>query len=442
MCNVIPKVVLCAWELDALKRFCFLAALAAGMCSFAPGFAEENDRPANLRLADFQFGPENRWTFSHIREVLPTVNIPHDGRRTKWLEQSPFSMDDFAVEFQGRRQKIDEIAEHQFIDGLAVLKDGKIVVEKYYGELTENRPHLMMSVSKSVVGLVAARLEELGVIDFSKPVAEYVPALTAGGWGPDSLRTLLDMRDGADYTEEYENLNSTVRQQDCAVGWTDADYCSEDGPQGGYEFFTTVGRSEENLGKFVYKSGSTDVIGWVLEEATGVPLAQLISDHIWQPMGAEFDANITVDSSGFVLADGGMSATLRDLARVGQLVVDNGKAFGQQVVPEAFIQDLHAQAADPDWPYAADEQEGPYYRSFWWGRGNVEKDIRGLGVHGQLLHIAPNAGIVVVIFSSWPRADGDGQSHGWDQLYELGNALVEKFRYVSESAVGTNQASN
>jgi len=308
--------------------------------------AEQSGRPDELRLANFQFGPNNRWAFSHVREVMPTVNIAHDNRRILELEISPHARDDFSVGFQGKSQRLDDIAEHQYIDGILILKDGKIVVEKYYGHLTVDRPHLMMSVTKSVLGLLAGKLAADGLIDLSLPVADYVPALASSGWGPDSLRTLLDMRDGADYTEDYEDMSSTVRLQDCAVGWTDADYCPDDGPRGGYAFYPTVGRNEDNLGKFIYKSGSTDVMGWVLEEATGEPLAQLISRYIWQAMGAEYDANITVDESGFVLGDGGMNATLRDMGRLGLLVL----------------------------------------------------------------------------------ADGDGETVGWDPSYELGAALVERFR--------------
>jgi hypothetical protein len=408
-----------------VKALSFVISLLIGSTSGA----EQSGRPDDLRLANFQFGPNNRWAFSHIREVLPTVNIPHDNRRILLLERSRHAVDDFSIRFEGRNQRLAEIAENQYIDGILILKDGKIIVENYYGHLTADRPHLMMSVSKSVVGLLVGKLAAQGVIDLSKSVADYVPALASSGWGPDSLRTLLDMRDGADYTEVYADMNSTVRLQDCAVGWTDADYCPSDWSRGGYEFFPTVGRNDDNLGKFVYKSGTTDVMGWVLEEATGEPLAQLISKYIWQPMGAEFDANITVDESGFVLADGGMNATLRDMGRVGLLVLADGKAFGEQIVPAAFIEDLHQQPGDPEWPYSDEPEDwAPYYRSFWWGQGNGKGGIMGLGVHGQYLHVAPEAGMVIAIFSSWPRADGDGKTDSWGTLYELGVALVEKFR--------------
>ena len=405
-----------------------LATLLAGLHFQTAAIAEQSGRPENLTLEAFQFGPVNRWTFSHMREVLPTVNIPRDPNRILPLRNSDDLVSDFSIAFQGRDQSIDEIAAHQYIDGLLILKGDEILFEKYYGHLTEDRPHLMNSVSKSVVGLVAGKLAARGVIDLDRPVSHYVPALADSGWGPDSLQTVLDMRDGSDYTEDYPDFTTTFRIQDCAIGWTDADYCPENGPRGLYEFLPTIGRNEDKLGKFSYRSGSTDVIGWVLEAATGQPLAELISEHVWAPMGAEFDANITVDEGGFVLADHGMSSTLRDLGRVGLLVLNNGKASGNQVVPAAFVEDIISQEGDPYWPYAADQGFDPYYRSFWWGEGNAGGDVSGYGIHGQFVRVVPEARIVIAMYSTWPRADGDGVTHGWDLSAELMESLIDEFR--------------
>ena len=401
-----------------------LTVLAMGATS---SIAEQSGRPENLTLENFQFGPVNRWSFSHMREVIPTVNIPRDADRFLPLVESNDRVSDFSVEFQGREQSIDEIASHQYIDGLLVLRSDEILFEKYYGHLTEDRPHLMNSISKSVVGLVAGKLAAQGVIDLDKSVSDYVPELANSGYAPDSLQTVLDMKDGSDYTEDYPDFTTTFRIQDCAIGWTDADYCPEDGPVGLYEFLPTIERNESKLGKFSYRSGSTNVIGWALEAATGQPLAELISEHVWQPMGAEFDANITVDEGGMVLADHGMSSTLRDLGRVGLLVLNDGKAFGKEVIPATFIEDLFEQEGDPYWPYESGDLQ-PYYRSFWWGEGNADGDIAGYGIHGQHLRVAPEAGLVIVIYSTWPRADGDGETHGWDASAELLDAIIAEFR--------------
>jgi len=411
-----------------MKTVAVLVSLLTGVFVCSTGLAEKSGRPEDMPLDEFQFGPYNRWTFSHMREVQPTVNIGRDPGRFLPLTESDERVSDFSVVFQGREQAIDEIADHQFIDGLLVLRGGEILFEKYYGHLTAERPHLLNSISKSVVGLVAGKLAQQGVIDLDKPVSHYVPALADSGWGPDSLQTVLDMRDGSAYTEDYEDFSTSFRLQDCAIGWTRADYCPDDGPRGLDEFLKSIGRDETRLGKFSYRSGSTDVIGWVLEEASGRSLAALVSEYLWKPMGAEFDANITVDESGLVLADHGMSATLRDLGRVGLLVLNHGKAFGQQVVPAAFIEDIIDHPADPSWPYPAPEGFEPYYRSFWWGEGNAGRDVSGYGIHGQFVRVAPEAGLVITMYSTWPRADGDGVSHGWDPSAELIEAIIEKFR--------------
>jgi hypothetical protein len=411
-----------------MKKSALLIGLLLGLVSASSGLAGEGGRPTSLTLSNFQFGPENRWSFSHIREVVPTVNIAHDGDRVLALPRSSEYVSDFSVELDGRMQTIDEIASARYFDGLLVLKDGEIVFEKYYGHLTEELPHLMNSVSKSVVSLVAGKLEGEGLIDLSKPVSHYVPALAASGWGRDSLQTVLDMRDGADYTEDYPDFSTTFRLQDCAIGWTDADYCPDDGPRGLYEFLPTIGRDDANFGKFGYKSGSTDVLGWVLEAAAGKPLAQLISEHVWKPMGAEFDANISVDQGGMVLADHGMSSTLRDLGRFGLLMINNGQALGRQVVPAGYVEDIFMQPGDPTWPYESPDYLKPFYRSFWWGNGTEEHDLSGYGIHGQTVRVSPEAGIVIANYSTWPRADGDGTTRFWALNDALMDALVARFR--------------
>lgn len=397
-------------------------------CTILATAIANSAKPDNLTLSNFQFGPVNRWSFSHLREVLPTANIAHDRERVLDLERSEREIHDFTIHFNGREQGINDIVKSQYIDGLLVLKDGEILFEKYYGHLTDSKPHLMNSISKSIVGLLAGKLAGDGVIDLSQTVAHYVPALKDSGWGPDSLQTVLDMEDGSDYTEDYPDFTTTFRLQDCSVGWTDADYCPSDAPRGGYAYFPTIGRDEAKLGKFSYRSGSTDAIGWVLEAATGQPLAELISTYIWQPMGAEFDAYITVDSSGFALADHGMNSTLRDLGRVGLLVANKGSALGQQVVPADFIEDMHVHPGDPNWPYAAAEDLEPYYRSFWWGKGDEGRELSGLGIHGQTLHVAPDDGIVIALYSTWPRADGEEGQQFWDMNEQLMDGLVAKFR--------------
>ena len=127
---------------SGFKAFGVLTILAAGLVGQSHSIAEQSGRPDNLTLENFQFGPVNRWSFSHMREVIPTVNIPRDADRFLPLRKSDDLVTDFSVVFQEREQSIDQIASGQYIDGLLILRGDEILFEKYYGYLREDRPHL------------------------------------------------------------------------------------------------------------------------------------------------------------------------------------------------------------------------------------------------------------------------------------------------------------
>jgi hypothetical protein len=304
-----------------------------------------------------------------------------------------------------------------YVDGVLVLQDGRAVLERYAGTLTPERPHLLWSVSKTITALVAASVAADGLVDLDRPVAHYVPELADSGWGPDPLRALLDMRDGSAWTEDYAAPDSTVRRQDCSDGLLEGPDCEGIPVVGNYRFLPSVPRDPARAGTFAYKSGTTDVVAWVLEAATGRRFADLVSERLWKPIGAERDASITVDVSGFTLASGGISATLRDVGRVGRLLLDRGRVGNRQVVPAAWIDDLVAQDAGTPW-----------YRSFVWGLGDGRGTFQARGVHGQFVHVAPASGTVIALLSSWPDADGGAEGVGESETIALLAALERAVR--------------
>jgi CubicO group peptidase (beta-lactamase class C family) len=182
---------------------------------------------------------------------------------------------------------------------------------------------------------------------------------------------------------------------------------------GNYKFLPTVGIDKSRQGKFVYKSGTTDVMAWVLEAATGQRFADLVSERVWKPIGAEQSAGITVDVSGFTLASGGMFATLRDTARIGQLIINRGKVGNRQVIPELWIDDIFDQKGDATLPHLSTESIDPYYRSFVWGVGDGQGTVLARGVHGQFIYVSPSTGMVIAMYSSWPNADGGSPDVGF-----------------------------
>ena len=161
----------------------------------------------------------------------------------------------------------------------------------------------------------------------------------------------------------------------------------------------------------------------MLEAATGERFADLVSERLWKPMGAERSAHITVDVGGFTLASGGMSATLRDSARIGQLMLDRGRAGDEQVVPAEWIDDIfdHKVAINPA-VEAVSPHTGPvvpFYRSFVWGFGDSEGTVYAEGVHGQFIFVSSSTNTVIAMFSSWPNADGGAPGVGHDEAMAL-----------------------
>jgi CubicO group peptidase (beta-lactamase class C family) len=403
----------------------FILSTTALCCLITGAVSAEvaDQRPPGLTGETWQFGPLNRWAYTHIREILPTKEIPNDIDRVIPIPGIEQAASDLSIRIDGDSLQLSEAMKRQYVDGILVIRDGRAIVEVYDGTLTAERTHLLWSVSKTVTGLTAASVAADGLIDLEKTVGYYVPELADSGWGGDRLRDMLDMRDSSDWTEDYDAPDSTVRRQDCADGLLTGEMCADTEVIGNYAFLPAVGHDPARKGVFEYKSGTTDVMAWVLEAATGQRFADLVSARIWKPIGAERSAGITVDVSGFTLASGGMFTTLRDIGRIGLLMVNRGKAGERQVVPAAWMDDIFEQPGDPDWTRFQLSDSEPYYRSFVWGSGDGRGTVSARGVHGQYIYVSPSSNIVIAMFSSWPNADGGAPGVGHEGAFAILQAV-------------------
>jgi len=402
-----------------------LVILLAVLCCIDAAAETADQRPPGITGETWQFGPFNRWAYTHIREILPTKVILNASRQVQAIPGLDDAAKDLSIELDGKVVQLSAAMKSQYVDGILVIRDGKAIAELYDGTLTAERTHLMWSVSKTVTGLTAASVAADGLIDLDKTVADYVPELAATGWGQDTLRDILDMRDSSNWTEDYDAPDSTVRRQDCADGLLTGEICSDTKVVGNYVFLPNVGHDASRKGKFNYKSGTTDVMAWVLEAATGQRFADLVSERVWKPIGAEQSAGITVDVSGFTLASGGMFATLRDIARVGLLMINRGKVGETQVIPAAWMDDIFEQPGDPEWSGFSLPGAEPYYRSFVWGVGDGLGTVNAEGVHGQFIYVSPFTNTVIAMFSSWPNASGGAPGVGHEATFAIIQA-VEK----------------
>jgi CubicO group peptidase (beta-lactamase class C family) len=362
-----------------------------------------------VTLDNWQTAPFNRWAFRHMREVIPSHRIPRGEGPPRPLVAAadPPVLDDVAVAaVDGRSTTFGAILDETFTDALLVMHRGLVVLERYATGMGPDTPHLLMSISKSIVGCVTGILAGRGVIDPGEPITTYVPEAEGSGYEEATVRHLLDMRTGVAFSEEYTNPDAEVRQMERHMGWRSP---ADEPPMGAYRYLTALARDTDHGGGFVYRSADTDMLGWVCERAADTRMADLISELIWRPMGAEYDAEVTCDVVGTAIHDGGVSCSTRDLARFGQLLLDDGRVLGAEVAPAAWLQ--AARRIDPDIRAAFAESEsepflpGGWYRSQFWFVPGLSGDLQlCLGIHGQMVCVDHATGTVAVKFSSWPDA--------------------------------------
>jgi CubicO group peptidase (beta-lactamase class C family) len=359
-----------------------------------------------VTLANWQDSDSVRWAFRHMRELIPSQAIPAGPGPVRPLpERAGVDLGAVTVtRLDGTLASVDDVFAETWTDALLVLHDGQIVAERYYAESEPNTPHLLMSVSKSIVGCVAGALTRLGALDPEAPVTTYVPEVAGAGYGDATVRDLLDMRTGVQFRESYNEPDAEVRMMERSMGWRPRQVGD---PVGAYAYLATLGRSGPHGGNFTYRSADTDMLGWVCERASDARMADLVSSLIWQPMGAESQAEITCDAVGSAVHDGGMSCIPRDLARFGQMLLDNGFVDGEEVVPASWLADSWARPDDVRSAFAHSENEavlpGGWYRNqFWFVPAYHGTALVCLGIHGQMVYVNRETRVVGVKVSSWP----------------------------------------
>ena len=361
----------------------------------------ETASTARPTLADWMSPPGNRWAFRHVRELIPTARVRRGAAVLSLPDASvPGLLDVEFSDAQGTTRRIDGWLAESSGDALVVLRDGAIALEWLAPGVAADENHVVMSVTKSVTALLAGAVAGAGLLDLDAPLVEHVPEAAGSAFGDATVRHLLDMTTGIGFVEDY-TPNDDVRAYRQSTGW----YPREGSPHDLHDYLLTIPRGTAHGGRFHYVSPNTDMLGWVVERAAGEPYADALSRYLWAPLGAEQDADVTLDPAGSPRAAGGLCITPRDMARIGQLVVEDGAG----VVPAAFVDDLRS-GGDPALWAAGEWGEwlpGGAYRSCWY-QPRTDPDVAiAIGIHGQLIYADPRRRVVVVKQSSWPVAGDD-----------------------------------
>lgn len=371
------------------------------------GFPPAPDRIIRNSDRDFFSSPKLNWSVCHLRELLPTKNV-NRGLGAPVPFEFDLDSDIGSIEFKrsdnGKTMTWDESYTANYTDGLIVLHHGKVVYEQYSRCLDKLGKHAVMSVTKSLTGLIAETLILEGVIDENALAGDIIPELKDSAFGNATVRQILNMTTSLKFNEDYADPDADIWKYGAATTALPKPPGYE-GPRSYFEYLQDVKADGEHGKAFDYKTINPDAIGWIIARTMGKSVSELVSERIWQKMGAEQSAYYTIDSIGTPFAGGGLNAGLRDMARIGQLMLDNGKINGKQLVPKKAVDNIRAGGNPEKFAKAGYKTlPGGSYKSFWWIYNNDNEAYAARGVHGQTVYIDPKADMVIVRFASNPKA--------------------------------------
>jgi len=351
--------------------------------------------------------PQIRWSFSHYQELYPTRPIDRGIGPVRHIDldlRDDLDAISFTPTGSPEPMRWEQSLEKNFTDGIVVLHRGKCIYERYFGALRDRRHHLCASVTKSFVGTLAAWLIDEGRLDPKAPVVEWVPELAHSGFAHASVEQVLHMTTAIRYDETYANPEEDIWKH-LKAGGVFPSSANDQGPGSFIDYLQTVVQSSIHGEQFAYRTPNTDVLSWILKRVANQSLSDMISERIWQPMGAERDAAMQIDTLGFEFAGGGLLAVLRDLARFGEIMRMEGKQANQQIIPKSVV---HAICKGGDHakfkPAGYTSLPGWSYGYMWWHAHDDHEVFTARGVHGQTIYIDPKAEMVIARFASHPIA--------------------------------------
>jgi len=341
--------------------------------------------------AAFSMPPLNVITFRSMREMFPIQSVA-PSRDVLPLEVSGSTLS-ISYKYDGDVRSLDNYLVNTKTNALVVLKDGEVVHETYLNGSNVNSMFTVMSISKSIVSLLVGAAIDAGEIDgVDAPITRYAPDFAGSAYDGVTIAQALQMRSGVAFDEEGEDFNKYMNEVIAGNNLRCADFAK------------SLERVHEPGSVFNYSSPETCVIARVLENATGKSLATLTEKYLWGPAGMEHEAYWLLDGAtgfGTAIANGGFNSTARDLARIGQLFVDEGKAGDQRVLSSEWLNE-----STTGYPNA----DGHLRYGYQWWLSPDGSVIVGQGYGGQFLYIVPKQALVIAKLSYWPS--------GWEAELE------------------------
>ncbi len=368
----------------------------------------EPDEDALGKLQNYPLGTAATWYNNPNRVGAWSALDKVPGIRTRVVAHAPDAKPlphaaqapEISYRYRNMSYTVLDYLARQRATGLLILKNGEIVAEHYRYGRTQDARFLSFSMAKSITSLligVAVANGQIASLDDS--AEKYVKALAGSPYGATTVRQLLRMSSGLTFTERYDGTDDIARLSRASAGV----------PSAGRPVDVLRSITERHAAageKFVYASAETDVLGRVLVAGTGKNMAELTTEWLWKPMGAEHDAFWRVSIDGQEQAHGAFNASLRDWGRLGLLLANDGKVGNAQLLPRDYL----LAATDPALQSAAFKpRKATSYFGYgyqFWLMPFKERTFAMQGIHGQTVYVQPATGLVMVLTSVWEAASG------------------------------------
>lgn len=363
----------------------------------------------DMTLANWREFPSSRYSFQHVPEFVPVAEIRPGGGPEDPSSGEERLRDAALADAAGGALDFDSYFTSSHGDHLVVMRDWQVLAEHKAPHCLPNRPHLIFSISKSVTGLMAGIAADDGLLDVDQRVGAYLELPNGSAFADARVRDLLDMTVDLDFDEEYLDDGGAFDRYRRAMLWNPER--PDTTPETMAGFLGSLGRKGGTHGRvFAYASPVSDMLGLVVEKASGRRYHEFLADRLFGPLGMRGAAHVTVDREGTARAAGGICITTCDLAQLGQLVMAHGRgADGRQVVPEGWMDDMRANGNRQAWIDGnfSDLFANGRYRSCWYEVGDARGSFAAIGIHGQWIWGDRASGVVVAKTSSRPTPSDD-----------------------------------
>ena len=356
-----------------------------------------------VTLDNWRKYPFNSWSFVNVRNLIPTSPIYNNPDKEVILQKQLIDIDDLVIDHKNTSYKLKEIFKICDIDAFLVMHKGKIKFE-FYDKFTRfNTPHIIFSVSKSLTSLLTGILVEKKVININNYISHILPETKGTAYEDATVRNVLDMSIASGFIEDYTGQAEIFKKYRSSTGWDLPETNSTQTVKGLHDFLCSMPKSNQKHGKkYHYCSPHSDLLGWIIERASGENYSKIMADLLFKKAGMNHEANVTVDKWGASRAAGGISVSPYDLLLLSELVRNHGSNKNGQVIPAAWIEDFVNNKNNNSYRNQDNLERFPNgnYRSKWYQTGFKDNEYCAIGIHGQNIWINPQKEITIVRMSS------------------------------------------